>query len=117
MVIQVELHPWLSQKPLLEFCRERNIQLEAYSPLMRGKFKEIPLLEEIGKKHGKTAAQVVLRWHLQNEIVIIPKSVNRERIIQNADIFDFELSPEDMERIDGLNRDHRFLPHPDEIDF
>jgi diketogulonate reductase-like aldo/keto reductase len=117
MVNQVELHPWLSQKPLLRFCKENNIQLEAYSPLMRGKFKEIPLLAEIGNKYGKTAAQVVLRWDLQNGIVIIPKSVNQNRIIQNANIFDFELEAEDMEKIDALNRDHRFLPHPDKIDF
>ncbi len=117
MVNQVELHPWLTQKSLIQYCKERNIQVEAYSPLMRGKFKEIPLLEEIGKKYGKTAAQVVLRWHLQNEVVIIPKSINRDRIIQNADIFDFELSAEEMKQIDDLNRDHRFLPHPDKINF
>jgi len=117
MVNQFELHPWLTQKPLLEFCKKHNIQVEAYSPLMRGKFKEIPLLDEIGQKYGKTAPQVILRWHLQNGVIVIPKSVNRDRIIQNADIFDFELSAEDMERIDGLNRDYRLLPHPDKIDF
>ena len=117
LVNQVELHPWLTQKPLLEFCRANKIQVEAYSPLMRGHFKEIHLLAEIGEKYGKTAAQVVLRWDLQNEVVIIPKSVKQHRIIENADIFDFELTAEDMANIDALNRDHRFLPDPDNINF
>ena len=117
MVNQVELHPWLSQKPLLKYCRANKIQLEAYSPLMRGHIKEIPLLAEIGQKYGKTAAQVVLRWDLQNEIVVIPKSVKQHRIRENADIFDFELSAEDMKKIDDLNRNHRFLPDPDNINF
>ena len=84
---------------------------------MRGYIKEIPLLAEIGQKYGKTAAQVVLRWDLQNEIVVIPKSVKQHRIRENADIFDFELSAEDMKKIDDLNRNHRFLPDPDNINF
>jgi len=117
MVNQVELHPWLTQKPLLEFCKANKIQVEAYSPLMRGYFREIPLLAGIGEKYGKTAAQVVLRWDLQNEIVVIPKSVKQHRIVENAGIFDFELTAEDMEKIDALNRDHRFLPDPDNVNF
>ncbi len=84
---------------------------------MRGRFKEIPLLTEIGEKYGKTAAQVVLRWDLQNGVVIIPKSVKKHRIVENAGIFNFELTAEDMERIDELNQNHRFLPDPDNINF
>lgn len=117
MVNQVECHPWLTQKPLLNFCKANNIQLEAYSPLMHGNLNKEPLLAEIGEKYEKTAAQVVLRWDLQNEIVVIPKSVRESRIIENADIFDFQLALEDMERIDALNRDQRFLPDPDHINF
>ena len=74
-----------------------------------------PVLIEIGKKYGKTAAQVVLRWHIQNDIVVIPKSVNPSRIAENADIFDFELSKEDMNKIDALNKNHRFFKDPDEF--
>ncbi len=117
MVNQVECHPWLTQKPLLSFCKANNIQLEAYSPLMRGNISKEPLLAELGERYGKTAAQIVLRWHLQNEIVIIPKSVRESRIIENASIFDFQLEPEDMEKIDALNRDHRFLPDPNNVNF
>lgn len=117
MVNQVECHPWLTQKPLLSFCKDNKIQLEAYSPLMHGNLNKEPLLAEIGEKYGKTAAQVVLRWDLQNGIVTIPKSVRKSRIIENADIFDFQLAPEDMKKIDALNRDRRFLPDPDHINF
>jgi diketogulonate reductase-like aldo/keto reductase len=84
---------------------------------MHGNLNKEPLLAEIGEKYQKTAAQVVLRWDLQNEIVVIPKSVRESRIIENADIFDFQLALEDMERIDALNRDQRFLPDPDHINF
>lgn len=117
MVNQVECHPWLTQKPLLDFCQNNNIQMEAYSPLMRGNINEEPILSDIGEKYRKTPAQVVLRWHLQNKIVIIPKSIRESRIIENSDIFDFELTPEDMNKIDKLNKNKRFLPHPDHVDF
>ncbi len=116
-VNQVELHPWLSQKPLHSYCIERNIQLEAYSPLMTGHLHEAAGIADIAAKYGKTPAQVVLRWDLQNDIVVIPKSVHKNRIIENAGIFDFNLSDEDMKAIDALNRDKRFLPDPDNINF
>lgn len=115
-VNQVEFHPLLTQKELLDYCRREGIQLEAWSPIMKGNL-DIPLLNGLAAKYGKTPAQIVLRWDLQHGVVTIPKSVRRERIVENAGIFDFELSEEDMRAIDGLNRNHRFGPHPDEFLF
>ncbi|MRX74032.1 aldo/keto reductase [Bacillus lacus] len=117
MVNQVEFHPRLCQLELREYCKEQKIQLEAWSPLMQGKLLDNPVLAEIAEKHNKTTAQVILRWDVQSGVVTIPKSVKEQRIIDNADIFDFELSQEDMERIDGLNQDERVGPDPDNFDF
>ncbi|GMB08041.1 diketogulonate reductase-like aldo/keto reductase [Thermolongibacillus altinsuensis] len=117
MVNQVEYHPRLSQKELHAFCKKHGIQLEAWSPLMQGKLLDDPTLIEIGKKYGKSPAQVILRWDLQNEVVTIPKSVKPHRIKENADLFDFELTAEDMEKIDALNKDERIGPDPDNFDF
>lgn len=105
-VNQVEFHPFLNRKALLDYCQEKGIQLEAYSSLARGRKLADPRLAEIGARYGKSAAQVALRWALQHEIVIIPKSVHRERILENADIFDFELSQEDMHTLDGMNENY-----------
>jgi len=116
-VNQVELHPWLNQYELVEFCKKHGIQVEAYSPLMGGRLGEVKELNIIAEKYGKTPAQIVLRWNLQREIVVIPKSVHRERIIENSQIFDFNLSEEDLQTINSLNRGHRFLPHPDNVNF
>lgn len=112
MVNQVELHPLLTQKPLLAFLRREGIQPEAWRPLMQGRL-DLPLLAELAGKYGKTPAQIVIRWHLQQEIVVIPKSVQARRIEENADVFDFALTDEDMTRIDGLNEDRRFGMDPD----
>ncbi|USK34500.1 aldo/keto reductase [Bacillus sp. F19] len=117
MVNQVEYHPRLTQKELQAFCKQHSIQLEAWSPLMQGKLLDDETLTEIAEKHGKSVAQVILRWDLQNEVVTIPKSVKEHRIYDNASIFDFELSQEEVERIDGLNRDERVGPDPDNFDF
>ncbi|MDX8291209.1 aldo/keto reductase [Metabacillus indicus] len=117
MVNQVEYHPRLTQKELHAFCKENSIQLEAWSPLMQGKLLDDATLTEIAEKHGKSVAQVILRWDLQNGVVTIPKSVKEHRIYDNAAIFDFELTQEEMERIDGLNRDERVGPDPDNFDF
>ncbi|MEB3751316.1 MULTISPECIES: aldo/keto reductase [Geobacillus] len=117
MVNQVEYHPRLTQKELHAFCRENGIQLEAWSPLMRGEILNEPTIVEIGKKYGKTPAQVVLRWDLQNSVVTIPKSVTPARIKENADLFDFSLSDEEMKRIDALNANKRIGPDPDHFNF
>lgn len=116
-VNQVEFHPYLTQKPLLAFCKDQGIQLEAWSPLAQGALTSHPVLEEIGAKYGKSASQVILRWDLQNGVVTIPKTVTESRLKENADIFDFVLSPADMEAIDALNRDERKGSDPDNFNF
>jgi methylglyoxal/glyoxal reductase len=115
-VNQVEFHPLLLQPELLSYCREKGIQLQAWSPLTRGKHLDNPVLTEISEKHAKTPAQVILRWDLQHEVVTIPKSIRPERIQENADIFDFSLSPEEMERIDALDQGLRLGPDPDQFE-
>lgn len=117
MVDQMEHHPRLTQKELQAFCKENGIQFEAWSPLMQGKLLDNPDLKEIGDKYGKSIAQVILRWDLQNGVVTIPKSTKEHRIIENASVFDFQLSTGDMERIDGLNQNLRVGPDPDNFDF
>jgi diketogulonate reductase-like aldo/keto reductase len=117
MVNQVEYHPRLTQKELLEFCKDRSIQLEAWSPLMRGEVLQHPVITEIAQQYGKTPSQVVLRWDLQQEVVTIPKSIRAERIAENADIYDFELSADELARIDALNENRRIGPDPDQFLF
>ncbi len=114
---QVEFHPELLQPELLKYCQEKNIQLEAWSPIMKGRVNEIPLIQELAVKYGKTPVQIVLRWDIQKGVVTIPKSVTPERIRANADIFDFELSPEDVAQIDALDKNKRIGGHPDHISF
>ncbi|MDF2659366.1 MAG: aldo/keto reductase [Paenibacillus sp.] len=117
MVNQVEFHPRLTQKPLLRFTKEHGIQLEAWSPFMQGELLDNPLLLELAARYGKSPAQIILRWDLQHGVVTIPKSIREHRIIENAAIFDFELSGKDMDRIDGLNENRRVGPDPDHFDF
>ena len=118
VINQIELHPYLSQQKLREFCKENHIQVEAWSPLMAGNgLLENETLKEIANKYNKTVAQIVLRWDLQSEVVTIPKSTNEGRLIENIDIFDFNLSNEDIEKIDSLNKDLRVGPDPDNFDF
>lgn len=116
MVNQVEYHPLLTQKELLQFCKANKIQLEAWSPLMQGNLDH-PTLAELAEKHGKTPAQIVLRWDLQHGVVTIPKSITEKRIIENTNVFDFALSSEDMEKIDALNQNKRFGADPDNFNF
>lgn len=117
MVNQVEFHPYLVQPELLAFCDEHDIRVEAWSPIMKGRAAKEPTLTKLAAKYGKSAVQLVLRWDLQHEVVTIPKSVHRDRIAENADIFDFEISNDDMEAIDGLDRGERFGPDPNNFDF
>lgn len=116
MINQVELHPQFPQEELREFCVKNNIAIEAWGPLMQGKIFEIDLMKELAKKYGKTISQIALRWHYQLGIITIPKSIKAERIIENANIFDFEISKEDMIRIEDLKGD-RIGPDPDKINF
>lgn len=116
-VNQIEYHPYLVQADTISLCDVHDIAITAWSPLMQGHFKDEPLFAEIGEAHGKTAAQVVLRWSLQNDIIIIPKSTHRGRIQENGNVFDFELSEEEMVTIDELERGKRFGPDPRNFDF
>ncbi len=115
-VNQVEFSPFLYKKELLDYCNSRNIQLEGYSPLTRGKKLDNPVLKKIAKKYNKTTAQVILRWFLEHKIVVIPKSVRKEKIFENADIFDFSFSQEDMKILDSLNENFRVCWNPVNID-
>ena len=116
-VDQVEFHPLLVQPQLLQFCREHNIQVEAWSPLMAGKIVNVPAVQKMAEKYDKTPAQVTLRWDLQHEVVTIPKSVHANRITENAQLFDFELAPADMDELDALDEGKRVGPDPDDFDF
>lgn len=117
MVNQVEYHPRLTQQEVKTFCDNNGIQFEAWSPLMQGQLFDNPLLGDLANKYGKTVAQIILRWDLQNGVVTIPKSTKEHRIIENANLFDFELTNEDMDQINNLNQNHRVGPDPDNIDF
>ncbi len=117
MVNQMEFHPYLVQQDLIDFCHKKGIQYEAWSPMMQGNIFDIPLLKELAKKYQKTVAQVVLRWDLQKGVITIPKSAKKERIISNSDIFDFELTVEDMQLLDSLDQGRRFGPDPNNFDF
>jgi methylglyoxal/glyoxal reductase len=102
-VNQVEFHPFLYQEELLRFCKNNKIQLEAYSPLTRGKRLNHPNILELAKKYNKTPAQVLIRWSLQHNVVVIPKSIHEARIKENSQVFDFQLEPKDMKLLDSLN--------------
>ncbi|RSD29179.1 aldo/keto reductase [Mesobacillus subterraneus] len=117
MVNQVEYHPHLAQTELLEFCKAEGIQMEAWSPLKQGELLSEPTIVEIAETHKKSPAQIILRWDLQNGVVTIPKSIKEHRLIENADIFDFELSAEEMDRLNSLNKNERVGPDPDNFDF
>lgn len=118
-VNQIELHPYLSQQPLVEFCTQYDIKIESWSPLCANKnnLLQEPSLIEIGEKYSKTAAQVVLRWNIERGLIVIPKSSNPKRQAENLDVFDFQLTVDDMQKIDALNKDLRVGPHPDEVGF
>ncbi|MEX1307647.1 MAG: aldo/keto reductase [Eubacteriales bacterium] len=116
-VDQVECHPFYPQTELKAFAKQNNIVITAWGPLFHGHLGEAPQVNKIGEKYGKTGAQAVLRWHLQNETAIIPKSVNHQRIIENASIFDFNLSEDDMRAIDALNSGQSYGGNPDNMTF
>ncbi len=115
VVDQIELHPWLPQAPLRTFAADLGILIEAWSPLASGELIDNPQLIEIAAKYAKSTAQVMIRWHLQLGNVVLPKSVTPDRIRQNIEVFDFELTPEHMAAIDDLANGHRTGPNPDEF--
>ena len=118
MVNQIELHPLLSQKEVVDFCHKNGIVVQAYSPLMHGREQmQDTVFVNIAKKHECTPAQVILRWHLQNGICVIPKSVNVARQRENLSLTHFELDEGDMKKIDAFNQNQRFCADPDDFDF
>jgi len=114
-VNQVEFHPFLYQRELLEFCQSRGIKVEAYSPLARGRRMKDPVTVEMAARYARTPAQVMIRWSIQHGLVVIPKSVRPERIRENATVFDFELTPKDMERLDALDEGSHVAWNPDNL--
>ena len=114
---QVEFSPLWQDNLLIQYCREKNIAFEAWGPLAAGELIGDRTTGDIGAKYGKTGSQVILRWMLQKNIIVFPKTVHKSRMIENADIFDFELSDEDMAIIDNMNRHRRTGPDPDNFDF
>ncbi|MGV7114818.1 aldo/keto reductase [Paenibacillus kyungheensis] len=116
-VNQVEFHPLLTQSELLAYSEEKGIQLEAWSPLARGKLFDNEVIKEIADKYDKEPAQVILRWALDKGVVVITRSVKEKRIASNAEIFDFKLTVEEIDRISALNKNERTGPDPDNFDF
>lgn len=118
-VNQVEMHPYVVLDDLVEFCTDNTIVCEAWSPLGSSKIEllEESILKGIGEKYGKTAAQVVLRWNIEREVIAIPKSSNGERQAANLNIFDFKLTSEEVQLINSLDKNYRTGIHPDEIGF
>jgi diketogulonate reductase-like aldo/keto reductase len=112
-VNQIEFHPCLVQPDLLAYCQDHKIQVQAWSPLMVGQILSEPAVQKLADKHQKTPAQIVLRWDLQHQEVTIPKSVHANRLAENTQIFDFELSEADMNTLDALDEGKRVGPHPD----
>lgn len=117
MVNQMEFHPFLVQQDLIDFCADNGIQYESWSPFMQGKVFELDIWADMTKKYSKSVAQIILRYNLQKGIVAIPKSVHAKRIASNADIFDFELSNEDLQFLDNLETGERSGPDPDNFNF
>jgi diketogulonate reductase-like aldo/keto reductase len=110
---QVELHPVFRRAEIHQFCIKNQIQMEAWAPLMQGQALDIPVIVDIAKKYGKTPAQVLIRWDFEIGVVTIPKSITPHRIVENADVFDFELSPEDLAAIAALNEEKMTLEYPE----
>jgi 2,5-diketo-D-gluconate reductase A len=116
-VNQIEIHPYLTQDDLRSFDVEHEIATEAWSPIAQGKVLDDPTILRVAERHGRTASQVTLRWHVQRGDIVFPKSVTRSRVEENFAIFDFELSDDDMREITALNRDERTGPDPDTFNY
>jgi 2,5-diketo-D-gluconate reductase A len=114
VINQVEIHPWLTQQALIDFHHRHNVMSQAWSPLARGQILDEPTLVGMAQEIGKTVPQVVLRWHLQRGYSVIPKSTKKERMAENADVFDFSLSDTQMSAITALNRDYRTGVDPED---
>ncbi|WPP41678.1 aldo/keto reductase [Paenibacillus hunanensis] len=116
-VNQVEFHPLLTQNELLDYCAQKGIQVEAWSPLARGKLFDNDVVKTIADKYGKSPAQVLLRWVLDKGVVVLTRSVKPERIADNANIFDFQLTIDEIDQLSALNKNERTGPDPDNFNF
>jgi methylglyoxal/glyoxal reductase len=116
-VNQVEFHPLLTQNELLDYCAQKGIQVEAWSPLARGKLFDNDVVKTIADKYGKSPAQVLLRWVLDKGVVVLTRSVKPERIADNANIFDFQLTTDEIDQLSALNKNERTGPDPDNFNF
>lgn len=116
-VNQIECHPYLSNNAVVEYCQNNGIVPEAWSPIAKGKIIGEMKLADMVSKYGKTEAQIALRWNLQRGVIIIPKSIRKERIKENSEIFDFELNEQEMKTINNLDKNMRLGSHPDNFDF
>jgi diketogulonate reductase-like aldo/keto reductase len=116
---QFEIHPLFTQKPLIAYYKQQGIVVEAYSPIARydDRLMRLPLLKHMALKYNKTIVQIVLRWHVQNGVIPLVRSMSKEHQIENFNIFDFELSQEDMAAIDAININSRMRYDPDNCDF
>ena len=119
MVNQVEIHPLFTQKELINYCRSKNIVVEGYTAIARfdDRLMRLPLLHQIARKYNKTVVQLILRWHIQPGVITIVRSMNKKRQLENISIFDFELSMEEMNAINGININSRLRYDPDNCDF
>ena len=119
VVNQIEIHPLFTQKPLIEFCKKEGIQVEAYSPLAQGndRLRRNRVLLGLGAKYNKSMQQIILRWHIENGVVPIPRSTNKNRLKQNLEVFDFQLTKDEVDSIDGININSRLRYDPDNCDF
>ena len=117
MVNQVEIHPYLSQEPLRTFCAQQQIAVTAWSPLGRGQVLNDEIITRIAAQYNVSSAQIILRWHLQNDVIVIPKSVTASRIKENSELYHFELTDKTMQQLNALNRDERFGQNPDKFKF
>jgi len=119
VVDQFEVHPLFTQKPLIEYCKSQGIQVEAYSPIAQNndRLRNNKLLKSLASKYDKSIQQIILRWHIQNGVVPIPRSTNKNRLMDNISVFDFSLTKDEIDKIDAININSRMRYDPDNCDF
>ncbi len=119
VVNQFEVHPLFTQKPLIDYCKSQGIQVEAYSPIAQNndRLRRNRVLHALADKYHKTTMQIILRWHIENGVIPIPRSTNIQRLKQNIDVFDFSLTPDEVKSIDKININSRLRYDPDNCDF
>jgi len=117
VINQIEFHPHLIQEEVRAFCKDKGIQVEAWSPLMNGSLLEEALIQELASKYGKTPAQIVLRYDVQHDVVTIPKTMTPARMVENLAVFDFTLTEQEMTQLDAMNDGLRCGPDPEKFNF